>query len=321
MDISFLLALQEFRESLPGFIETIFEYLSKVGDGPALVVLVLIVYWCVDKRAGQFAFLAFGTCNFVSQLLKNIACVYRPWIRDASIIPAQGSIEGAAGYSFPSGHTTGTGSALGSFAWLARKEHKWVTVVCVLFILLMMFSRNFLGVHTPQDVLVGLVLAIIVIALTNVFFSWMDRCDAKQPGHKKDIAVMVIVIVICAASVAFVDLKAYPLDYVNGALLVDPETMQKGSFEAAGIFAGLAIAWVLERRLVAFTTDNLTKRTIGIRLVVGIIISVAVYLGGDVIFKVIMPYNWAKLCAMLLLMIVAVFIVPLVFNKIEKRKK
>lgn len=321
MDISFLLTLQGWRESLPGFVETTFEYLSKVGDGPALVVLVLIVYWCIDKRAGQFAAVAFGACNFASQLLKNIVCVYRPWIRSSSIIPAAGSIEGAAGYSFPSGHTTGTGSSLGSFAWLARKKHPWITVICVLFILIMMFSRMFLGVHTPQDVLVGLALAIIAIALTNAFFKWIDRCDAEKPGHSKDIIVMVVVVAVSAASVAFVDLKAYPMDYVNGALLVDPEAMQKGSFEAAGIFAGLAIAWVLERRLVGFTTDNLTKRAIGIRLVVGLIVSVAVYVGTDVLFKAIMPYNWAKLWCMAALMIVAVFVVPLLFNKIENRRK
>ncbi|MBE6463715.1 MAG: phosphatase PAP2 family protein [Eggerthellaceae bacterium] len=321
MDISYLLTLQDLRMSLPGFVETILEYYSKIGDGPILAVLVLVVYWCVSKRAGQFALIAFASCNFISQLLKNILCVYRPWIRDTAIIPAQGSIEGAAGYSFPSGHTTGTGSALGSFAWYARKEHKWVTVVCAIAILLMMFSRNFLGVHTPQDVLVGLVLAIVMIAVANVFLKWIDRCDREKPGHNKDIIVMVIVLVVCAASVAFVDLKAYPMDYVNGALLVDPEAMQKGSFEAAGLFAGAVIGWVLERRLVGFTTDNLTKRMVGIRFVVGIIIFGGAYLGFDVLFKAIMPYNWAKLCAMLIVAIVAVFVVPLVFNRIEKRKK
>lgn len=321
MDIAFLLTLQNLRESLPGFVETIFEYLSKVGDGPVLVVLVLIVYWCINKRAGQFAAIAFCSCNFISQLLKNIACVYRPWIRDASITPAAGSIEGAAGYSFPSGHTTGTGSSLGSFAWLARKKHPWITVVCVLFILIMVFSRMFLGVHTPQDVLVGLALAIIMIALTNAFFKWIERCDAQTPGHNKDIVVMVVVLVLCAISVAFVDLKEYPLDYVNGVLLVDPEEMQKGSFEAAGLFGGFAIAWVLERRFVGFTTSNLTKRIIVIRLVVGLVISLAFYFGGNVLFKAIMSPTWAKLCSRFILMIVAVFVAPLVFNLIEKRKK
>lgn len=317
MDIQYLLALQGLRESLPGPVETFFVLLSFIGDGPGLVALVLVVYWCVDKRAGQFSFMAFGAANFVSQLLKNIVCAYRPWIRDAAIMPAEASIEGAGGYSFPSGHMTGTTSSLGSFAWLARKNHKWITVVCVIVILLMGFSRNFLGVHTPQDVLVGLLVAIIFIALTQAFFNWIDRYDAMQPGHNKDIVVMVVVLVLSAASVAFVMLKPYPMDYVDGVLLVDPVTMQKGSFEAAGIMCGLAVAWVLERRFVGFSTEALDLRTRGIRFVVGVAIVGVTYVATDVVFKAIMPYNWAKLFAMFFVVFMAVFVAPLAFEKIE----
>ena len=319
MDIQYLLTLQGLRQSLPSPVETFFVYLSYIGDGPGLVAIVLLVYWCVDKRAGQFSFIAFGASNFANQLLKNTVCAYRPWIRDAAISPAEASIEGASGYSFPSGHTTGTTSSLGSFAWLARKKRVWITVVCIVVIVLMGFSRNFLGVHTPQDVLVGLLIALIMIALTQAFFNWIDRYDALEPGHNKDLMVAVVVIVLSAASVAFVMLKPYPMDYVDGQLLVDPITMQKGSFEAAGIFAGLAIAWVLERRFVGFSTANIDMRTRIVRCIVGIAIVGITYIATDVAFKAIMPYNWAKLCAMFCVVFMAVFVVPLVFNKIEKR--
>ena len=320
MDIQYLLALQGLRQSLPSPVETFFVYLSYIGDGPALVALVLVVYWCIDKKAGQFSFIAFGFSNFVSQLLKNIVCAYRPWIRDAAITPAEASIEGAGGYSFPSGHTTGTTSSLGSLAWYFRKKHTWVTVVCIIVILLMGFSRNFLGVHTPQDVAVGLLIALIMIALSQAFVNWIDRYDAMVPGHNKDILVMVIVLVVCAASVALVMLKPYPMDYVDGQLLVDPVTMQKGSFEAAGICAGLAIAWVLERRFVGFTTDGLTLGGRAIRFVIGVVIVGVTYVATDFGFKAILPYNWAKLCALFCVVFMAVFVAPLVFNKIECKR-
>lgn len=321
MDIQYLLALQSLREGSPDFVETFFEKLSLIGDGPALVALVLVVYWCVDKRAGQFSFMAFGAGNFVSQLVKNIACVYRPWIRDAGIVPAEGAIEGAGGYSFPSGHTCGTATSLGSFAWLARKRRRWVTAVCVIVILLMCFSRNFLGVHTPQDVLAGLLVAVVMIALVQAFFNWIDRYDALMPGHRKDIAVMAVVWTACIASVAVVLLKPYPMDYVGGVLLVDPVSMQKGSFEAAGICMGLSLAWVLERRLVGFTTEGLDLRTRVIRLVVGVAIVGITYVATDIAFKAVMPYNWAKLCAMFLVVLMAVFVAPLAFGKIEGRNE
>lgn len=319
MDIAFLLTLQNLRQSLPSPVETFFVLLSYIGDGPGLVALMLVVYWCVDKRTGQFAFVAFSAGNFVNQLMKNIACVYRPWIRSSDIVPAESSVEGAGGYSFPSGHTTGTATSLGSFAWQSRKKHGWIVVVCVVIIVLMMFSRLFLGVHTPQDVLVGLLIALIMIALTQLFFNWIDRYDALMPGHNKDIVVMVIVIALSVASIVFVMVKPYPMDYVDGALLVDPVTMQKGSFEAAGICTGFAIAWVLERRLVAFSTENLDMRSRLIRFGIGIVIVGVSYVATDVIFKAIMPYNFAKLFAMLVVVFMAVFVAPLVFDKLENR--
>ncbi len=321
MDISFLLALQHLRESLPGFIETFFVLISTVADGPGLVAIALIVYWCIDKRAGQFAMIAFGIGNFISQLIKNIACIYRPWVRDAAIVPAEKAIEGAAGYSFPSGHVCGATTSLGSFAWLARKKHKWITVICIVVILLIAFSRVFLSVHTPQDVIVALLIALIMIALTQAFMNWIERYDAMMPGHNKDIIAAIIVWVVCIASIAFVILKPYPMDYVDGVLLVDPVTMQKGSLEAAGICAGLALAWVLERRFVNFSTADLDMRTRVIRFAIGVVLVGVTYVACNFGFKAIAPENWAKLCVYFLVVIVGMYVAPLVFNRIEKRAK
>ena len=320
MDIDYLLVLQQARETLPKIVEQLFAALSYVGEGPVLVAIMLIVYWCLDKRIGQFAMACMSAGNFVSQLIKNLVCVYRPWIRDARIVPSELAIDGAGGYSFPSGHVTGTTTALGSFAWLLRRRNKAIVVVCVIIILLMAFSRNFLGVHTPQDVLVGLIIAVVMIALTNAFFNWMDRYDAMVPGHNKDVIVLVVTLVVCAASIVVVTLKPYPLDYVDGALLVNPESMMKGSFEAAGLLAGFAVGWFLERRFVGFTTDStVTVKERIVRGVIGVAIVGVTYVATDVIFKAIMTYNWAKMCAFFTLVVVALFVVPLTFNFISTR--
>lgn len=321
MDIEYLLALQDLRASLPDAVTTLFALLSEVGEGPVLVAVVLVVYWCFNKRAGQFAFAAFCSSNFASQLLKNIVCAYRPWIRDAAIQPPESVLEGAGGYSFPSGHVSGTTSSLGALGWMARKKHIGITVACVIVILLMMFSRNFLGVHTPQDVIAGCLIAIIMIALTQVFFNWIDRYDAMMPGHNKDIIVTVAIWVLCIASIAFITLKAYPADYVNGMLVVDPVEMQKGSFEGAGVFMGFSLAWLLERRFVGFATECLDNRRRIIRFVIGVAIVGITYVVANVVFKAVLPYNVAKLTAMFLVAFMAVFVAPLAFDTLEKRQE
>ena len=308
------------RQSLPSFVEQFLAIISYIGDGPALVALVMLVYWSVDKRIGQMALACFGVGNFISQLLKNIACVYRPWIRDARIVVSPYAVEGAGGYSFPSGHVTGTVTSLGMFAWMARKRNKVITVICVVVILLMMFSRNFLGVHTPQDVLVALLIGIAMIAIAQAFFNWIELRDIMTPGHNIDLVVTIVLMVVSAASVALVVMKPYPMDYVDGALLVDPVSMQKGSFEAAGILAGFALSWLLERRFIDFKTDSSVaiKERI-VRGVVGVAIVGVTYVAADVVFKAIMTYIWAKMCAMFCVVFVAVFVVPLTFNLIGAR--
>ena len=319
MDIEYLLALQQLRAQLGDPVETFMLVFSYVADGPALVALALIIYWCIDKRIGLFAIGSMATGTFVSQHLKNILCVYRPWIRDPRIIPSTGAIDGAAGYSFPSGHVTGATTTFGAIGWLCRKKHKVIAVLCLLAILVIAFSRNYLGVHTPQDVIVAFLISIIMIALVNKYLSWIERCDAMTPGHNKDLVTTIIVEVVCIASIAIIAFKSYPMDYVNGALLVDPVEMQKGSFEAVGMLGGVTLGWLLERRFVGFETGSdvgMAERVV--RGIVGVGFVGITYIGTDIAFDLIMPHIWAKLCGYFILTVIAMFVAPLAFKLLQR---
>ncbi len=321
MDIAYLLALQNLRQALPHAVEQFFGALSFIGEGPLLVAATLIVYWCVDKRTGLFALFAMGMGNLVNQLIKNTACIYRPWIRDAAIMPSSYAIDGATGYSFPSGHTCATTSVMGSFAWEARGgKHRGLVAFCIVFILLMSFSRNFLGVHTPQDVLVGLGVGIAAIASAQAFFAMIDRADRTRPGHRRDVAAVVIIWVVCAAQLAFVMLKPYPYDFVDGVLLVDPLVMQKGSFQATGIFCGLSLGWLLERRFVGFSTEGLALRVRVMRGVVGALVAVAFLLVARLALAPVLAADPLSLAEMLSCTFGSLFVAPAAFVRIEARR-
>lgn len=71
--------------------------------------------------------------------LKVTVCAYRPWVRDARIVPHGNSIITATGYSFPSGHTMNAATVFGGGA--VRKDLPGllrmvlgITVVLVSFI-------------------------------------------------------------------------------------------------------------------------------------------------------------------------------------------
>ena len=155
MDIEYLLWLQGIREAAGPAIEMIMNVITFLGSSATLAVVPCILYWIVDKELGLFILTNIGIGNNINQLVKDTACVYRPWIRDTRIAPSRMAMGHATGYSFPSGHTQGSASVYGSLAWRIRERHPQAILLAIL-VLLIAFSRNFLGVHTPQDVLVAL---------------------------------------------------------------------------------------------------------------------------------------------------------------------
>lgn len=61
--------------------------------------------------------------------------------------------------SFPSGHTSSTFSVVSVLVWTLR-ENKVVVCLLVLFAFLLAFSRIYVGVHYPFDVLVGAIVGV-----------------------------------------------------------------------------------------------------------------------------------------------------------------
>ena len=65
------------------------------------------------------------------------------------------------GYSFPSGHTQSAVGYLGSIARFTSRW--WLRAVCIVLALLVAVSRMYLGVHTPADVGVGLLISLVLV--------------------------------------------------------------------------------------------------------------------------------------------------------------
>ena len=154
MDIDYLLLLQRFRESINDALTPFMEGVSLFAV-TFLIMIPVFVYWVVDKRKGLYTLVSYYLCCGFNAILKLTACIYRPWIRDARVKPAGDAITTATGYSFPSGHTVSAGPLYGGLAVSAWSWKKWVSAILVFLALLTGFSRNYLGVHTPQDVVVG----------------------------------------------------------------------------------------------------------------------------------------------------------------------
>ena len=312
MDISILLLLQEFRNGIGACLVDFMSKMSFIGETSTVLIITALIYWCVNKDIGKYLLMGWGFNRVVNGLLKVTACVYRPWIRDPRIIPDVEAMADATGYSFPSGHSMSGASLFGGGA--IRKEFpKALRIVLLAIVILIAFSRNFLGVHSPQDVLVGVVTGLLVMWLTIKLLAWIE----KHP--EKDLLVMFVGIGIAVAVAIFASVKSYPVDYdAAGNLLVDGTKMSKDTFKAVGWLIGFLSGWVLENRFVGFSTEvpMITRIT---RLTTGLLSYYAISLIFAPLVKIWIPNAGGIVISCFIQTFFVTFIFPLFIKHFEAK--
>ena len=263
MDIRYLLLLQEFRNGPGAILAAFFAKMTFLGELTTALFIMAAIYWCIDKELGTYLLMGFSGNRLVNGVLKVTVCAYRPWIRDPAIVPHGDAITTATGYSFPSGHAMNAATVFGGGA--VRKDFPArLRIMLGLMVVLVAFSRNFLGVHTPQDVLVGMIAGTLVMYLTYRLMTWLGDHPEKST------LVCVIGLVLAAAVALYAGLKSYPQDYDSaGKLIVDGAKMANDTFKGVGWCSAFLVGWILERRFVRFSTDipltaKLTRLTYGL---------------------------------------------------------
>ncbi len=261
VDIDILLGLQAFRNGSGAFLADFMTKMTFLGEVNTVIVIMAIIYWGVNKELGTGLLMGWSGNRLANGVMKVTVCAYRPWIRDARILPYGSSMTTATGYSFPSGHSMNAASAYGG--GMVRKDLPMALRVTLGIMMgLVAFSRLFLGVHTPQDVLTGMAVGCLIMWLTLRLMRWVEN-------HPKLDWLVVCVGIQQAASVAvYAAVKGYPTDYdAEGRLIVDGAKMANDTFKGVGWCAGFLVGWILKRHFVRFSTDiplkeKLTRTTV-----------------------------------------------------------
>ena len=258
--MSLLYALQELRTP---FLDTIMALVTRLGEETIFMVAAIVVFWCVSKVGGYYLLSVGFLGTVMNQFLKMLFRIPRPWVLDPNFDIVESAREAATGYSFPSGHTQ---SAVGTFGGLARMTKKnWLRWVLVVLVLLVAFSRMYLGVHTPLDVGVSLgVGAVLVLVL------WpLVRSAEEKPARM--LWVLLGMLACSVAFLLFMEICQFPADTDAHNL----ESAVANAWKLSGATVGMLIACWLDQKYIRFETKaiwwvQLTKVAVGLALVVAI---------------------------------------------------
>ncbi len=283
------------------WLDQLMLFITSFGEELLFIGIAVTLLWCVNKYQGYYM-LSVGFIGMqINQLLKVLFRIERPWVRDPSFQAVEGAKAQATGYSFPSGHTQ---NSVGTFGSIARWcKVRWLSITCWCLAVLVAFSRMYLGVHTPADVLVSFAIALLLVfALYPIF-----RDTDKNPRRVR--ILLCVLLVWAIAQIVFMELFPFPAEAQGERLY----SGLKNAYKIAGVAIGFIVAFELDLRYIHFETKAVWWAQV-IKLIVGLALTFGVKELGGLLFDMI-PYEpIGKALEYLVMVLFAACVWPLTFH-------
>ena len=281
-------------------ISAFMSLITYCGDEIFFMVVAITVFWCISKRDGYYILMVgfFGMVG--NQFLKLFFRIPRPWVLDPDFTIVESARAAATGYSFPSGHTQNIVGTM-SCVVLMTKQTK-IRIVAIVLMILVPFSRMYLGCHTPLDVGVSFILAVaLAFALRPVTVK-----SEQKPYLSWSILVLSLIVILIYW--AFVTFYSFPSD-------IDAENLYSGTKNAytiLGCFIGLIAVKVLDDRFIHFRVEAVWWAQI-LKVALGLILIVGVRVGLKAPLQAIMPEFPASAVRYFFMVLFAGAVWPLTF--------
>lgn len=177
IDKEILYFIQEFLRS--EYLNEIFSFITRLGDWGVIWIIISIILLIPKKtrKVGVLSICSLLLCYVANDLIiKKIVARERPFNQFSELIPL---IKKPIGFSFPSGHSA---SSFASAGILFRYLDKKYGILAIVLAGIIAFSRLYLGVHFPSDVIVGIIMGLLssyIISKLEKYIS-LKRKDNMQ---------------------------------------------------------------------------------------------------------------------------------------------
>src|SRR5690554_6322455 len=247
------------------FLDTLMQILTEFGDQLVFIGVALTVYWFFNKRVAFKLVFVFISSAIVNELLKGIFTRNRPYVED----PTLGVGTPTHGYSFPSGHAQNTGVLSTVLYKNYGNKNRWLKWVLLAALIIVPFTRMYLGQHYLTDVLAGLALGIVIaLGVSKI----VDMMDDKEHlfGLLITIPLVLIVFIISSFGQTYEELK--------------------NLFVAVGGLTGFFLGYAVDKLYIKY--NDLPKGIkVLYRALIGALIVGAFYLGLSFLFDMIAVDN------------------------------
>lgn len=302
--MKFLYLLEKIRNP---FLDIFFSLVTHIGEETVFLVIALLFFWCINKREGYYILITGLVGTVINQAAKLIFKIPRPWVKDPGFTIVESARAEATGYSFPSGHTQ---NVAGTFGAIGRASlRKSIRAASVVIVILVAFSRMYLGVHTPLDVCVSLGIAALLVFLLYPMFSTEERFHKFMPY------ISVVSTLISIGLLLFV--------FLMPSENADPQNLASGMKNSCTLFGctlGLIPVYVLDRKYIKFETKASWYVQI-IKFVFGLIgvLLIKIGLSSPLIYLFGNEYV-ARVVRYFLIVMFAGFLWPMTFSHLSKIK-
>ena len=305
--MSFLYFLENLRNPVLDFL---FSAVTLFGEETVFMAIGMIVFWCVSKQKGYYLLSVGFVGTVLNQFLKILFRVPRPWVKDPNFTIVESAREAASGYSFPSGHTQ---TSVGLFGGLALKfKSRAIRIASVALCVLVPLSRMYLGVHTPADVGVSIVIALALIFLLAPIF------DAAEKSPKVMYALLFSLTGIMIAYLLFITLWSFPEEVFYAENLHNYESALKNAYTLTGCMLGFLVVYTVDLRWLKFETKAVWWVQI-IKTIGGLALVLAVKELLRAPLEAILPANtFARMLRYFLMVVMAGSIWPVTFKYFAK---
>ena len=176
------------HDTFPDWLDGPMRFVTALGNFYVVVPLLAVAVFVFYRRGWRFTavllVVSTGGSIVLTTVLKGLFQRTRPDLVESGYQ--------ASFYSFPSGHATVAVGLYGMLtvilAYRLRGAARWAVAVCgLLVVLLIGFSRLYLGVHYPTDILAGYLSALLwLVCVGGVYVLWLPVRGLRTTESGRD---------------------------------------------------------------------------------------------------------------------------------------